>query len=158
MATSKWNDIKQKLDIIECWARDGLTDEQISNNLGISTTTFYDYKNKYPEFLESLKKGKEIVDYEVENALLKRALGYEYKEVTRESKWNEKTQKFEMTITKEVTKQVAPDTTAQIYWLKNRKPKKWRDRVELDEDEEKIAEAKQIIVSIRKAAENNGTS
>ena len=44
MAKSKWSDIKEKLILVECWARDGLTDEQISNNLGISTTTFYEYK------------------------------------------------------------------------------------------------------------------
>lgn len=130
MANSKWDEIKEKLNMVECWARDGLTDEQISNNLGISTTTFYDYKNKYLEFSEALKRGKEVVDYEVENALLKRALGYEYKETTQESRWNKEKQEYEMVVTKEVTKQVAPDTTAQIFWLKNRKPKEWRDKVE----------------------------
>ena len=74
MAKSKWNDIKEKLTLIEGWAREGLTDEQIANNLDISTSTFYEYKNKYSEFSESLKKGKEIIDFEVENALLKNAL------------------------------------------------------------------------------------
>ena len=74
MAKSKWKDIKEKLTLIEGWAREGLTDEQIANNLDISTSTFYEYKNKYSEFSESLKKGKEIIDFEVENALLKNAL------------------------------------------------------------------------------------
>ena len=132
MAESKWEQIKDKLNLVECWARDGLTDEMIAEKLGIATSTFYDYKNKYSEFSETLKKGKEVIDYEVENALLKRALGYEYKEITKEEKWNKLTESYEMVITKEVTKQVPPDTTAQIFWLKNRKPKQWRDKVEAD--------------------------
>lgn len=74
MAKSKWEDIKDKLTLVEDWTREGLTDEQIANNLDISTSTFYEYKNKYSEFSESLKKGKEIIDFEVENALLKNAL------------------------------------------------------------------------------------
>lgn len=65
---------KDKLTLLEGWARSGLTDEQIANNMGIATSTYYEWKNKYPEFSESLKKNKDIVDYEVENALLKNAL------------------------------------------------------------------------------------
>ena len=65
---------KDKLTLLEGWARAGLTDEQIANNMGIATSTYYEWKNKYPEFSESLKKNKDIVDYEVENALLKNAL------------------------------------------------------------------------------------
>lgn len=60
---------------LEGWARDGLTDEQIARNIGIVESTLYDWKNKFPDISESLKKGKEVVDYEVENALLKKALG-----------------------------------------------------------------------------------
>ena len=74
MAKSKWEQVKNKLMLVEGWARDGLTDKQIANNLNISEDTFYEYKKRYSEFSESLKKGKEIVDYEVENALLKTAL------------------------------------------------------------------------------------
>ena len=84
MAKSKWSQIKDKLSLIEGWVRSGLTDEQISKNLGISKTTFYKYKEEHSELSELLKKEKEIVDYEVENALLKRALGYEYDEITYE--------------------------------------------------------------------------
>ena len=136
MAISKWENIKEKLFLVECWAKEGLTDEQIANNLGISTTTFYDYKNKHSEFSESLKKGKEIIDYEVENALLKRALGYEYDEKTYETRYDEKTDKFIEKLTKRVTKQVIPDTTAQIFWLKNRKPKYWRDKLEANNNKD----------------------
>ena len=61
------------LILLQGWARDGLKDEQIAHNMGIRRTTLYDWKNKYPDINDALKKGKEIVDYEVENALLKRA-------------------------------------------------------------------------------------
>ncbi|WP_238473753.1 hypothetical protein [Paenisporosarcina cavernae] len=118
------------------WARDGLTDEQIAQNMGIAVSTLNDWKNKFPEFLESLKKGKEIVDRQVENALLKRALGYRYDEITKEyaEHFNKETGKTEMVMieTKRVTKEVQPDTTAQIFWLKNRKPKEWRDKQEIE--------------------------
>lgn len=120
------------LTLLECWARDGLTDEQIASNMNIHVSTLYSYQNKYSEISESLKKGKKVVDYEVENALLKRAMGYEYVETTRETKWNPSTEQFELVESKKVTKHVIPDTTAQIYWLKNRKPKQWRDKVDVD--------------------------
>ena len=65
---------------IEGWARDGLIDEQIAQNIGIRATTLYEWKKRFPQFSEALKRGKEIVDIMVENALLKRALGYSYTE------------------------------------------------------------------------------
>ena len=129
MAKSKYEThVKDKLILVEAWARNGLTDEQIAKNLGISKDTFYKYKKENTDFSDSLKRGKEVVDIEVENALLKRALGYKYDEVTKER--NEDTGELE--ITKVVTKEVQPDTTAQIFWLKNRKPGEWRDRKEID--------------------------
>ncbi|HBE9110316.1 TPA: helix-turn-helix domain-containing protein [Clostridioides difficile] len=109
---------KEGLIKIEGWARDGLTDEQIAFNIGINVKTLYDWKKKYSNICNALKKGKEVIDRQVENALLKRALGYEYDEITYE----------EGQETKRVTKQVVPDTTAQIFWLKNRKPAEWRDK------------------------------
>ncbi len=142
---SKINDWleKDKLILLEGWARDGLTNEQIAKNIGITTSTFYEWKKKELEFSEALKKGKEVIDFEVENALLKRALGYEYEEETYENG----------ILTKKVKKQVAPDTTAQIFWLKNRKPNNWKDRVETDEDKEAVANASQVIAKIRKVAQ-----
>lgn len=107
---------------IEGWARDGLTDEQIAEHMGINVATLYRWKIDYCEICESLKKGKEVIDRQVENALLKRALGYEYEEVS---------ERFEGGVLKErkvTKKQVVPDTTAQIFWLKNRKPVEWRDK------------------------------
>ena len=66
--------------LLEAYARDGLTDEQIAKNLDITPSTLYEWKRRYSEISEALKKGKEVVDIEVENALLKRALGYSYEE------------------------------------------------------------------------------
>ena len=129
---------------IEGWARDGLTDEQIAHNMGIAYSTLRVWRDKYPALSAALKKNKEIVDFEVENALLKRALGYKYKEVTKEMVFDKTTETYEMRITKEVIKEVAPDTTAQIFWLKNRQTKKWRDKPEETNNPE---EEKVVIVN-----------
>ena len=137
MAKSKWEDIKDKLTLIEGWARDGLTNEQIAENLGIGKTTFYKMIKEHSELSEHLKKGKEVIDYEVENALLKRALGYKYEEKTYESIYNKELDMYTEKLTKRVTKQVAPDTTALIFWLKNRKPKQWRDKVDIEGESNK---------------------
>lgn len=106
---------------LESWARDGLTDEQIASNIGISRATLYVWKKEHPSISDALKKGKEVVDIQVENALLKRALGYQYDEI----KIEESDDGYKRTVT---TKEVVPDTTAQIFWLKNRRPHMWRDK------------------------------
>ena len=139
----KDGELKDKLILIQGMARNGLTQQQIANNLGISIDTLIENKKKYSEFNNALKKGKEVIDFEVENALLKRALGYEYEEETYENG----------ILTKKVKKHVAPDTTAQIFWLKNRKPNTWKDKVETDEDREAVANASQVIAKIRKVAQ-----
>lgn len=108
--------------IIEGWARDGLTEAQIAHNIGISHQTLCTWKDRFKEILEALKRGKAPVDIEVENALLKRALGYSYDEIKTVMKDGVE---VERTITR---KTVPPDTTAQIFWLKNRKPAQWRDK------------------------------
>ena len=129
-----------KLILLEGWARGGLTDEQIAKNMGIAPSTLYEWKKKSKEFSESLKKGKEVIDFEVENALLKRALGYEYEEETYENG----------ILTKKVKKHVAPDTTAQIFWLKNRQVKKWRDKVEIA-DNDAIKKLDELLEAQRNA-------
>lgn len=93
---------EDKLILLEGWARDGLTNEQIANNIGIDERTLYRWKDKESRICQSLKKGKEVVDFEVENALLKNAM--------------------------------EGNVTAQIYWLKNRKPKEWRDKVVVENE------------------------
>ena len=114
------------LTLLEGWARDGLTDEQIAGNIGINTSTLYDWKNKFYEISKALKKGKEVVDIQVENALLKRALGYDFQE-TRVEKSDKDGTKIIQTL-----KHIPADTTAQIFWLKNRRPDLWRDKQNIE--------------------------
>ena len=129
---------------LEGWARDGLTDEQIAKNIGISRSTLNLWKERYSDISDTLKRGKEVVDRQVENALFKRAVGYMYTEITKEI--NPKTGK--LTISKTITKEVAPDTTAQIFWLKNRKPDKWRDKQNV-EDTTAIDKLDEILKEVR---------
>lgn len=123
---SKYQDwlTEDGLTRISSWARDGLTDEQISKNMAISYSTFRDWKKKYTSISAALKKGKEPVDYQVENMLLKRALGYEYEETT--SVIEKDPDGKQVTKVTRHKKQMPPDTTAAIFWLKNRKPDVWR--------------------------------
>lgn len=111
----------QGLTLLEGWARDGLTDGQIAHNCGVTASTLCRWKGQYPQLAAALEKGREVVDYEVENALLRRALGYEYTEVTVESTGRD-------TKRRETTKQMAPDVPALTFWLKSRRPDKWRDK------------------------------
>lgn len=91
---------------IEGWARDGLTEEQIAHNMGISRETLNQWKKQFSDISDTLKRGKEVVDYMVENALFKNA--------------------------------IEGNVTAQIFWLKNRKPDKWRDKRNADELEDAL--------------------
>jgi len=105
------------LILLEGWARDGLTDEQIAHNMGLAAGTLYRYKALYGEICEAIKKGKEVVDYTVENALYLSAIG--------------------------------GNVIAQIFWLKNRKADKWRDRTEVPlTDEGKLPDILKAVRSV----------
>ncbi|MFZ5939040.1 MAG: hypothetical protein ACOYXB_00575 [Bacteroidota bacterium] len=124
--------------LAEGLAREGFTDKQIAARLGISESTLYEYQKAHPEFSEAIKRGKAPVDFEVENALLKRALGYSFTEThttTRVAK-----EKEEVTEKKIVTREVAPDVVAAIFWLKNRRPDKWRDKQEISINYEDLSD------------------
>jgi len=109
--------------LIEAWARDGLTIEQIADNLGVAASSMYEYQKEYPELVEALKNGREVIDVMVENALLKAALGYDYTEEELNKSTGEPV---------ELRKVAHPNTTALIFWLKNRKPAQWRDKQEIE--------------------------
>ena len=119
---------KEGLTEIEGMARDGLTDKQMAHNIGIAESTLNEWKNRFPEFKESLKRGKEVIDREVENALLKTALGFYYTE-------EQVTNSGGVVTTKKYAK---PNTTAQIFWLKNRKQVEWRDKQEIEQTNRNI--------------------
>lgn len=111
---------EDKLVLLEGWARDGLTKEQIAHNIGIGRTTLFEWEQKEPNIANTLKKGKEVADYQVENALFKNALD--------------------------------GNVTAQIFWLKNRKKDQWREKIENNDEEREIQNAKDIVVKIREIA------
>ncbi|MGE7115117.1 helix-turn-helix domain-containing protein [Lysinibacillus sp. NPDC047702] len=149
---------------VEGWARDGLTDEQISQNMGIAYSTLRTWRDKFSALSAALKRGKEVIDRQVENALLKRALGYEYTEKKYEQvqmsgeeyhmlqkvtvqKYKLEhpdatleeirlvelgVSRYKSVLVEERTKEVVPDTTAQIFWLKNRKSDIWRDKQQVE--------------------------
>ena len=108
--------------LLEAWARDGLTDEQIAHNMGIARDTLYAWKTKYPDISDALKKGKEVVDIEVENALLKRAKGFQWTETRVEDSVKDGRK---VTLIKRFA---PPDVGAAVFWLKNRKPEQWREK------------------------------
>ncbi|PTJ81249.1 hypothetical protein BU055_11465 [Staphylococcus succinus] len=114
----------EKLLLIEGWANDGLTNEQIAHNMGIVRDTLYRWAKKSTDISDALKKGKEVTDRRVENALYKSAVGFYYTEeqITNDGK----------VVT--VSKFSKPNITAQIFWLKNRKPKVWRDKQNIEHD------------------------
>ena len=115
------------LTLLEAWARNGLTDEQLAHNMGIASSTLREWKKNFQAISAALKKGKEVVDIQVENALFQRATGYNYQESTEE--WRPNADGELELISKRVqNKHMPPDTTAQIYWLKNRRPDLWRDK------------------------------
>lgn len=124
---------------IEGWARDGLIDKQIAHNIGVSERTFTDWKKRFSSISAVLKKGKEVVDRQVENALLNKALGSK-DTVNKPMKvkhiqYNDdgrKISEFEEVIMVEEEILIPPDTTAQIFWLKNRKPAEWRDKRDVE--------------------------
>lgn len=126
-AKSKWPAVSEKLTLVEAWARDGDTEATIAQKLGISVATLEIYKNEHQEFLAALKRGKEVVDVEVENALLKRAKGYEYTEEKVEIETDRRGKVVSRKVVQTV-KQVSPDVGAAAFWLKNRRPEKWRDK------------------------------
>ena len=111
---------QDKLILLEGWARDGLTYEQIAHNMGIGLTTLKEWRQKDATISSTLKRGREVVDYEVENALLKSAL--------------------------------EGNTTAQIFWLKNRKKQQWRDKFEYSNDNGELNKLDELLKEIKKDA------
>jgi len=142
IAKSKWPQVQDRLLLVEKWARDGLTEEQIAKNLGISKTSMQEYKKTYPEFLAAIKKGKEPFIAAVENALAKRALGFEYTETKtyvkiedgKEVKYQEQSRKY-----------YPPDVAACSILLKNKDRGNWSDNpMKTDMDREFLELRKKI--------------
>lgn len=121
--------------LIESWRRDGCSMVDIAKKIGMSSPGFNQMRRRHPEITEAITRGQEIVDYEVENALLKCALGYR-KELTKtyiryspDGQGNRET-RIEKTI-----EEVGPNTTACLAWLNNRRPDKWKRNRDNNQDE-----------------------
>ena len=141
--------------LLEAWARDGLTDEQLAHNMGIVPSTLYVWKNRFAEISEALSRGKEIVDIEVENALLKKAKGYnaairktfKLKKVYYDAEGRRCEEEYLEQGTDEV--HIPADTNADIFWLKNRRPNAWKEKpMEMDAPEDQINRNIQSIADL----------
>lgn len=125
--------------LLQSWARDGIRYMDIAEKMNVRPQQLSKWKSRYPEIRKALESGREIVDYKVENALLKSALGFTTKEITVTIGRRQINGEW-VNITKETkTKEVIPNVTACLAWLNNRRPDKWkknRDNVVDIEDEE----------------------
>jgi hypothetical protein len=109
-------------------ANNGFDDESLADLFSICDKTLNNWKNKHPEFLQSIKRGKDTYDTNnVETSLLKRAEGYSYIEKHTEAIIDSDGKISELKKVKNITKEIPPETTAGIFWLKNRHPGRWRD-------------------------------
>lgn len=116
-----------ELEQVRKLARKGWTDKEIADFYEVSEQTVNNWKQRNPEFLESLKLGKEEADRKVERSLFEKATGYSHPDTHFSA--------YEGHVTETPTvKHYAPDTTAAIFWLKNRKPEEWRDKQEVQHD------------------------
>lgn len=146
---------EDNLMLLECWARDGYTFEDIANRIGITYNTLRWWRKQYPEIDKALKTGREIIDYKVENALLKSALGYKTKEtkvttIIRHGKVVE-------TIKETTDKEQAPNVSAAQCWLYNRLPKKWKNMNSRSNILDDMDEDTSIQVIVTRATRDNMT-
>jgi len=143
---SKYYIIQENIEKIKEWARAGFTNEEIYKSLKLSKDTFYQYLKKYPDFSDTLKNEKSIADYVAVQSLYKRVTGYEYTEEHTEYITDDKGKKIlGVKSLKKVKKQIAPDVTAQIFWLCNRKRDIWKrmndfDKINSETDIPKVPE------------------
>ncbi len=143
---------EDNLMLLECWARDGYTFEDIANRIGITLTTLKAWRKQYPEIDSALKAGREIVDYKVENALLKSALGYKTREVKVTTTMRHG--KVVETIKETLDKEQAPNVSAAQCWLYNRLPKKWKNMNSRANILEDMDEDTSIQVIVTRASNN----
>lgn len=141
--------------LLRCWARDGLSYEEIAKKVGVTSWNLWAWREKYPEIREALDVTREQVDYEVENALFRRCVGYKAEEVRTilgqlrsDGTRSVKVEKREF--------EIPPDVTACLAWLNNRRPDRWkrnRDNFVSAEEETKNQKVTINIIADKKAAE-----
>lgn len=141
------------LILLEGWRRDGLTYDQISENMGINRATLFKWSKQYAEIRNALKKGEEVMVYHVENALYKAACGYDVTETDQTETLNETT--GEKITTKHARKRhIPPNVGAICFILKNRRTEKWQDKP-MPIDTTALDKLDAILKEARQAAEND---
>lgn len=124
----------------------GATMEQMAKEMGVAVATLYVWRDAHPEFSEALNEGRQQTDLRVERSLYDRAMGgrsRETKKVIEVVDGQPVVKRIE-----EVERELAPDTTACIFWLKNRNPAMWRDRQDIAVNEEQDADIKDWIAAL----------
>lgn len=142
----EWSESEDHLTVLSAWARAGMTDEEIAGQIGISRSTLAEWKKKYASIDKALATGKDFSDRLIENSLYKKALGFfvmeqktfKVKAVEYDQDTGKKISEREELKTVEERHYVEPDVKAIIFWLKNRKPEFWREKVigEMEENED----------------------
>lgn len=107
------------------WLMHGDTEAVIARKIGVSLSSFNLYKTQYSEFKDVIKKGQQDFDFQVEESLKKRAIGYEYD--VAETTIERDEDGFEKKKIRKAKKHVPPDVTADIFWLVNRMPERWKN-------------------------------
>ena len=140
------------LMLLECWSRDGYTLTDIARRIGINLDTLVIWKKKYPPIAEALSNGKELIDYKVENALLKSALGYRTKDVkvTTTMRFG----KVVETIKETTDREVAPNVTAIQMWLYNRQKEKWKNMSSSKSMLDEMGDDSTIEITVTRASKN----
>lgn len=139
------------LFLIKNWYRDGYTFQEMADKIGVSLEVFKAARNEIEEFDQALIESKEVVDYKVENALLKSALGYSTKEVkiTTLMRYGRVVE-----TTKEVLeKEYSPNVTAIQMWLYNRQKDKWRNMNVQKSLTDDLEEDSSIEITVKRASE-----
>lgn len=143
---------EEYVDRAEEYARVGATNAEMAEAFGVAESTFYAWQNEYPEFAEALKRGKLPADTTVANALYEKATGAEWVEEqaikvkTVQYENGKRLKEEERVEVVEVTRRAPPDTTAIIFWLKNRRSTDWRDKQEID-NKHTVADPLQELLS-----------
>lgn len=150
----EWINDPDKKTLLSGWARKGLGDQQIAKNIGISRSTLNEWRKKYPDISDTLKKGKEVADAEVENALYLKCIGHkvqlkktfkvkkiEYNDAGKKIKEEENLETGEDEV------YIPPDTKAIIFWLTNRMREDWKERQNTQMEQEETEESGVIMLA-----------
>lgn len=134
-------------------ARRGCTDEEIADAFGVNVRTLYAWKGAHDEFRQALKESKSMADEMVVDSLYAKATG-RARRVTRKVREVLDSSGEKVELAEVVEETPPPDTTAIIYWLKNRQPELWRDRPKQDDTDTAVLKAaKELVSGVQSAIE-----